>query len=234
MTRELAERQRARLEEDGLTRLFDEVELPLVDVLVDMEREGVKLDVERLGRDRRELRPGRATSSGASRSWPARSSRSARRSSWRTILFDKLELSKKRRGKTGFSTDARVLQAIRAEHEIIPADRGVARVLEAQVDLPRRLARADRRRRPAAHDLQPDRRRHRPPVEHRPEPPEHPDPDRARPRDPRLLRRRAGQQADRVPTTRRSSCASSPTSRTSRCCGTSSRAARTSTPPPPR
>ena len=37
------------------------------------------------------------------------------------ILFDKLKLSRKRRGKTGFSTDARVLQAIRDEHEIIPA-----------------------------------------------------------------------------------------------------------------
>ena len=36
------------------------------------------------------------------------------------ILFEKLGLSKKRRGKTGFSTDARVLQAIRDEHEIIP------------------------------------------------------------------------------------------------------------------
>jgi DNA polymerase-1 len=36
------------------------------------------------------------------------------------VLFEKLGLSKKRRGKTGFSTDARVLQAIRAEHEIVP------------------------------------------------------------------------------------------------------------------
>src|SRR5204863_2800648 len=31
-----------------------------------------------------------------------------------------LGLSRKRRGKTGFSTDARVLQAIRDEHEIVP------------------------------------------------------------------------------------------------------------------
>ena len=37
------------------------------------------------------------------------------------ILFDKLKLSRKRRGKTGFSTDARVLNAIRHEHPIIPA-----------------------------------------------------------------------------------------------------------------
>ena len=36
------------------------------------------------------------------------------------VLFEKLGLSRKRRGKTGFSTDARVLQAIRDEHEIIP------------------------------------------------------------------------------------------------------------------
>jgi DNA polymerase-1 len=35
------------------------------------------------------------------------------------ILFDRLNLSKKRRGKTGFSTDARVLAAIRGEHPII-------------------------------------------------------------------------------------------------------------------
>jgi DNA polymerase-1 len=34
-------------------------------------------------------------------------------------LFEKLGLSKKRRGKTGFSTDARVLAAIREEHEIV-------------------------------------------------------------------------------------------------------------------
>jgi len=36
------------------------------------------------------------------------------------ILFTKLGLSRKRRGKTGFSTDARVLQAIRDEHAIVP------------------------------------------------------------------------------------------------------------------
>jgi DNA polymerase I len=35
------------------------------------------------------------------------------------VLFVKLGLSKKRRGKTGFSTDARVLQSIRSEHPVI-------------------------------------------------------------------------------------------------------------------
>jgi DNA polymerase-1 len=36
-----------------------------------------------------------------------------------TVLFSELGLTKKRRGKTGFSTDARVLAQIRDEHEII-------------------------------------------------------------------------------------------------------------------
>ncbi len=49
VTRTLAERQRALLDEAGLDRLFRDVELPLVDVLVGMERAGVRLDVDRLG-----------------------------------------------------------------------------------------------------------------------------------------------------------------------------------------
>ena len=36
------------------------------------------------------------------------------------MLFGRLGLSRKRRGKTGYSTDARVLQAIRDEHPVIP------------------------------------------------------------------------------------------------------------------
>ncbi|MDQ4049713.1 MAG: DNA polymerase I, partial [Actinomycetota bacterium] len=46
LIRALAERQRAILDELDLTRLLHEVELPLVEVLVEMERAGVKLDVE--------------------------------------------------------------------------------------------------------------------------------------------------------------------------------------------
>ncbi len=50
---ELAERQRAQLAEFGLERVMREVELPLVEVLVAMEREGLKLDTRAPGRDRR-------------------------------------------------------------------------------------------------------------------------------------------------------------------------------------
>jgi DNA polymerase-1 len=121
LTRILAERQRARLDEDGLTRLFHEIELPLVDVLVDMEREGVKLDTERL-REISERFDARAIEL-ERRVWELAGEEFMIGSPQQLapILFDKLKLSRKRRGKTGYSTDARVLQAIRHEHEIVPA-----------------------------------------------------------------------------------------------------------------
>jgi DNA polymerase I len=117
--RALAAAQQPELERLELRRLFEEVELPLVEVLCRMERQGVKLDVERLGelaatvgeeveqleRDIYEL-AGEEFTVGS----PQQLSQ---------ILFEKLGLSRKRRGKTGFSTDARVLAAIRDEHEIV-------------------------------------------------------------------------------------------------------------------
>jgi DNA polymerase-1 len=119
LTRELAARQRVEIEEQGLMGLFRDVELPLVDVLVEMERTGVKLDTERLAvisekvsarieeleREVYEL-AGTEFTIGSPQQLGE-------------ILFEKLGLSRKRRGKTGFSTDARVLQAIRSEHPII-------------------------------------------------------------------------------------------------------------------
>jgi DNA polymerase-1 len=119
IARVLAERQRARLEADGLTQLLRDVELPLVEVLVEMERAGVKLDVAQvrtistrvgdqviaLEREIWEL-AGEEFTIGSPQQLAA-------------ILFDKLGLTKKRRGKTGFSTDARVLQTIRDEHPIV-------------------------------------------------------------------------------------------------------------------
>jgi DNA polymerase-1 len=121
LTRLLAERQRERLAEDGLTSLFHEIELPLVDVLVEMERAGVKLDVERL-RAISERFNARAVEL-ERRVWGLAGEEFTIGSPQQLapILFEKLGLSRKRRGKTGFSTDARVLQAIRHEHEIIPA-----------------------------------------------------------------------------------------------------------------
>lgn len=116
----LAAWQREQLQDRGLTLLMRDIELPLVAVLRQMEREGVRLNTERLGfvadRVHGELRDledeiyqlaGDEFTIGSPQQLGE-------------ILFVKLGLSKKRRGKTGFSTDARVLQQIRDEHPIVP------------------------------------------------------------------------------------------------------------------
>jgi DNA polymerase-1 len=94
--------------------------MPLIEVLAEMERNGLKLDAKRLadigqGFERRigELQAeiyelaGHEFTIGSPQQLAE-------------VLFDELKLTKKRRGKTGFSTDARVLGQIRDEHEIIP------------------------------------------------------------------------------------------------------------------
>ncbi|MDP9227545.1 MAG: DNA polymerase I, partial [Actinomycetota bacterium] len=116
---EIAQRQRKAIKERGLERLMDEVEMPLIEVLAEMERSGVMLDAKRLADIGKgfELRieelqadifrlAGREFTIGSPQQLAE-------------VLFDELGLTKKRRGKTGFSTDARVLSQIRDEHEIV-------------------------------------------------------------------------------------------------------------------
>jgi DNA polymerase-1 len=116
----LAAWQREQLTERGLTSLLHDAELPLVAVLRDMELAGVRLNQERLAAIRHRVQDEIA---GLEREiWELAGDEFTIGSPQQlgAILFDKLGLSRKRRGKTGFSTDARVLQAIRDEHEIIP------------------------------------------------------------------------------------------------------------------
>jgi DNA polymerase-1 len=116
----LADWQREQIAERGLQPLMSDIELPLVAVLREMELLGVRLNLDRLaeisGRVREELASLEAEIFAlAEEEFTIGSPQQLGQ-----ILFEKLGLSRKRRGKTGYSTDARVLQAIRAEHEIVP------------------------------------------------------------------------------------------------------------------
>ena len=91
------------------------------------------------------------------------------------VLFEKLELPRGRKTKTGWSTDADVLEELAAEHEIVARSPGVPRVRQAQVHLRRRPAAAGHaRRRARAHHLRADGGRDRAAVQPQPEPAEHP------------------------------------------------------------
>jgi DNA polymerase-1 len=107
------------MKEAGLEKLMDDVEMPLVEVLAEMERAGVMLDAKRLadigqGFERRieELQADIYDLAGGEFTIGSPQQLAE-------VLFEKLGLTKKRRGKTGFSTDARVLTQIRDEHPIV-------------------------------------------------------------------------------------------------------------------
>jgi DNA polymerase-1 len=116
---ELAERQRERLAEFGVERLLEQVEMPLIEVLAHMERVGLRLDAERLARIGAGMADQIDSLEAEIYEHAGHEFTIGSPQQLGTVLFDELELTKKRRGKTGFSTDARVLAQIRDEHEIV-------------------------------------------------------------------------------------------------------------------
>jgi DNA polymerase I len=119
LVRALTPRQEEGLRAEGLEPLYHEVELPVTRVLAAMERAGVKLDVHRLGeiaarvRDRAdELRD---------RIWELAGGEFVIESPKQLgqVLFERLGLPTFRRGKTGWSTDRKVLQLLEGKHPII-------------------------------------------------------------------------------------------------------------------
>jgi DNA polymerase I len=116
---ELAALQRPKLAELDLERLMSEVEMPLIEVLAAMEREGLKLDTERLAAISESLAGEAEALQAEIWTLAGREFTIGSPQQLAEVLFDELGLTKKRRGKTGFSTDSRVLSQIRDEHEIV-------------------------------------------------------------------------------------------------------------------
>jgi DNA polymerase I len=107
------------MEARGLTRLYDEVERPLVRALVRMEIAGVRVDrgyleslqaefteeTERLDKEIQEL---------AGHPFVVNSTKQLR-----AVLFDELGLAPQKKTKTGYSTDAASLEKLLGQHPII-------------------------------------------------------------------------------------------------------------------
>jgi DNA polymerase-1 len=144
----LADWQREQIRGRGLTDLLLDVELPLVRILRDMEKAGLKVDTRRL----REISDRvKAEADQLEREIFGLCGEEFMLGSPRQleeVLFGKLGLSRKRRGKTGYSTDARVLQAIRGEHPVIPKIerwRELTKLAQTYLDALPQLLGADRR-----------------------------------------------------------------------------------------
>ena len=117
--RRLAPTLRERVRERGSEQLYDEIELPLTTVLGAMEDAGVRIDTYRMGEitarlsDRVEELEARAQELAGEPFLLGSTQQVAR------ILFEVLGLTPGRKGKTGYSTDTRVLRSIRHDHPIV-------------------------------------------------------------------------------------------------------------------
>ena len=108
-----------KLEARELTRLYHDIELPLVPVLADMEAAGVKIDTYRLAEIAAKLRD--QVDELEARAYELAEGPFTLGSPKQLgeVLFERLGLPVDRKGKTGYSTDARVLGKLRELHPII-------------------------------------------------------------------------------------------------------------------
>jgi DNA polymerase-1 len=123
ITFRLVDRLRAALEQEQLIKLFDELEMPLVPVIADIERAGVVLDVPYLRKLGEELTQRLSAVEeeihalgGGYGKFNINSPKQLN-----DVLFGKLGLPTEGIRKTthGFSTDAAVLDSLRGQHPII-------------------------------------------------------------------------------------------------------------------
>ncbi len=111
---------RERLRELELESLYRDIELPLTVVLAAMEEAGVEIDAYRMGEITARLNERTAELESRAQELAGEPFVLGSPQQLGRILFEKLGLTPGRRGKTGYSTDTRVLRVIRSEHEIVP------------------------------------------------------------------------------------------------------------------
>ena len=132
-----------KLETIGLNGLFHDLEMPLIEVLADMEAAGILLDRELLTRLSGELEQilTRLTENIFRLAGKEFNINSPRQLS--EILFDHLKLKPVKKTKTGFSTDEEVLTRLAIQHEL-PAEllnyRQLAKLKSTYVDVLPRMA----------------------------------------------------------------------------------------------
>lgn len=121
ITLQLYEIFKKELEKNDLTNVAYNIEFPLVPVLEQMERNGVKLDINGLNEFSKSLDTmindlSKKIFHYAGEEFNIKSTKQLQ-----VVLFDKLKLAPTKKTKTGYSTDAKSLEALKGEHDIIDA-----------------------------------------------------------------------------------------------------------------
>jgi DNA polymerase-1 len=107
-----------RLAEAGLQKLFDTVEVPLVEVLTELEFNGIRVDPARLAELSGEYAERLARVEQEIYALAGRTFNIGSPKQLQVVLFDELKLPRLRKIKTGASTDADVLEELARKHEL--------------------------------------------------------------------------------------------------------------------
>lgn len=108
----------ARLHESDLTSLFVDVELPLIDVLVELECNGIRVDVAVLKELSRQFGDRLAGIEQRIYALAGHEFNIASNKQLQQVLFQELKLPASTKTKTGLSTDVSVLEELAAQHEL--------------------------------------------------------------------------------------------------------------------
>ncbi len=118
----LAEKTARELADQGMTKVFEDIEMPLVPVLYDMEKAGIELDVGALSSLGKKLQKRIETLTKQITEAAGSDFNVNSPSQLADVLFHKLELPTKgiKKTTTGFSTAASELEKIEDAHPIVP------------------------------------------------------------------------------------------------------------------
>lgn len=109
-----------QLQENGMIKLYGDIELPLCEVLADMEVEGIRVDKAGVIAFGEQLSTAIAIVKASIFDLAGEEFNINSTKELATILFEKLGLPAKKKTKTGYSTNVDVLEELYTKHEIIP------------------------------------------------------------------------------------------------------------------
>jgi len=112
---------RDKLQQDGMLALLQDIELPLMRILAQMQQRGIGIDRQRLEAFGDSLAEGIAKLEQEIYSLAGEPFNIGSPKQLGVVLFEKLGLKATKKTKTGYSTDAEVLEKLRSSHPIIDA-----------------------------------------------------------------------------------------------------------------